>query len=125
MKRKNRPKYLAKKVNGEKRDIHRIVMEEYLGRPLTSDEVVHHINENTFDNRIENLALMSASEHNKLHRRNAAPRTDIRKLSSEQVRCARQLYKEGLSSRKIAAMYGVGKQVILYIIKGVYYKDVI
>lgn len=47
---------------------HRYVMSEHLGRPLTADEVVHHKNENPLDNRVENLELMSNSDHNSLHR---------------------------------------------------------
>lgn len=44
-------------------------MEEYLGRKLDKSEVVHHINENTLDNRIENLQVMSQAEHNTLHKK--------------------------------------------------------
>ena len=37
------------------------------GRYLKENEVVHHINENKLDNRPENLEVMTASEHIKLH----------------------------------------------------------
>lgn len=48
---------------------HRIVMERYLGRYLTPNEVVHHINHNTHDNRLENLRLMSKEDHGHFHKR--------------------------------------------------------
>ena len=48
---------------------HRYVMSEHLGRPLTKEEVVHHKDENKTNNSIENLQLMSHSEHTRLHRK--------------------------------------------------------
>jgi hypothetical protein len=42
---------------------HRLIIEEKIGRRLRPDEHVHHINGVRDDNRIENLQLLSNSEH--------------------------------------------------------------
>ena len=53
---------------------HVVIMEEFIGRRLNSDECVHHINQNKKDNRIENLVLMSRSNHVRLHAMENYPR---------------------------------------------------
>ncbi|GAF86963.1 unnamed protein product, partial [marine sediment metagenome] len=49
--------------------LHRLMMAEYLQRPLRLEEIVHHINGDIKDNRLENFRLFeNTSEHTSLHR---------------------------------------------------------
>lgn len=48
--------------------LHRYVIECYLGRELSPDEVVHHIDENPKNNFINNLKIVSHIQHRNLHR---------------------------------------------------------
>lgn len=57
--------YEATKVPGK--HVHRRIAEEILGRTLKTDEVVHHVDENTRHNEPSNLLVMSRIYHGKLH----------------------------------------------------------
>lgn len=56
------------KDNRKQIKLHRVIMEEHIGRILLPTEIVHHINEDKLDNRLENLQIVTRSEHNKIHK---------------------------------------------------------
>lgn len=45
----------------------RYLMEQHLGRPLSDDEDVHHIDENPSNNDISNLEIIMHGEHQRRH----------------------------------------------------------
>lgn len=64
--RQMKARYRKIRVNGKQMSLHRWIMENMLGRPLSSNEVVHHKNGDKLDNRPENLELLTVSEHCRL-----------------------------------------------------------
>ena len=56
------PEHPRAKANGYVPE-QRIIMEKYIGRFLSMDEVVHHIDGNKLNNDLSNLKLMKDSEH--------------------------------------------------------------
>lgn len=66
----------------------RAVVEQHLGRYLTTEEIVHHVNENKHDNSLPNLKVMSREEHTALHHPKAQP---LIKLVCPE--CARPFYR--------------------------------
>ena len=57
-----------KKLKQFNRDEHRVLMENFLGRRLTFNEVVHHKDGNIHNNSLDNLEIISRSEHGRQHR---------------------------------------------------------
>ncbi len=61
-------KYKVKKVNGKSIGEHRLVMQKHLRRKLFPQEIVHHIDGDKSNNRIDNLILFPTKKaHSKYH----------------------------------------------------------
>lgn len=58
---------------------HRAVMENSIGRMLTDNEEVHHIDRNPHNNNISNLQLVTKEEHRRIH--------SIRSRTYVELRC--------------------------------------
>jgi hypothetical protein len=65
--------YKRIKIDGKLLLEHRYIMEQHLGRKLERKEVVHHINGDKEDNRIENLEILSPSAHSLEHAKDRQP----------------------------------------------------
>ena len=49
--------------------LHRLIWEDWYGKPVPKGCVIHHINGNRIDNRIQNLQCVPKAAHDKYHRK--------------------------------------------------------
>jgi len=113
---------------------HVLIMEKHLGRYLKffgvrnpDSEIVHHVNGDKNDNRIENLLITTMREHGKIHYKdNPLPsstqfkrghRHAGSKLTDKEVIQIRDLNKIGFGYRRLGQIYGVDNTNIREIIK--------
>ena len=60
--------YVKLKIGGRWIFEHRYIVEKFIGRELSSEEVIHHINKNKQHNNLDNLWLFeNEREHQKFH----------------------------------------------------------
>ena len=128
-------------VNGKPVDAHRHIMEQHLGRKLETWEEVHHKNEDTHDNRIDNLEIKSKPDHFRHHQKTMRRKVwtvearaeysrkfsgelgSAAKLTNGQVREIRyRASVKGESYRELAQMFGVSRPTISRIVRGKHYK---
>ena len=76
-------------MNGTTHPYHRVLVESHIGRLLKDDEVVHHVNGDPSDNRLENLVIMDYDDHMAYHR-----------WINDQIRECEDLYRCANSPRR-------------------------
>lgn len=122
---------------------HRIIMEIYIGRKLNKEEVVHHKNGVKYDNRIENLEVMTISQHSKYHYLNrnhvfggVRNKTSFRygdtrgsknrkaKLNEDKVIFIRN-NKHSYSTKEFCAMFGVAERTVRDVKSNKYWKHIL
>lgn len=124
--------YRAIKVNGRKRDLHRYIVEQYLGKQLPYNKVVHHIDGDKMHNHPDNFEIMTRANHSRLHQlgkklsvetkdriRDAKRKDRVgAALSIEQVKAVKILLSQNVKQTAIARSFNVSKFVIARIKSG-------
>ena len=122
-------------VDKKEKPVHRAVVESHLGRELLTDEIVHHKNQNPSDNRLENLEVLSISQHMKVHRslltktemiqertiaKHTARRrgTNSRKLTKDDVKIIKERLRDGELQSNLCREYKVSGTAIASISSG-------
>lgn len=97
--------------------VHRLVAQAFIG--ISDGLVVNHINGDKFDNRLENLEVVSRAENERHKWRvlKRGSRNNVR-LSQADASAIREQYKKAKSYRALAAKYGVHYSTIAAIVRG-------
>lgn len=106
------------------RGVHAVLMEAAIGRALQPGEVVALLDGDRANNAIDNLELMTRSEH---IRRQRAAQMDAGAgccvINRKQADKIRRLHStEGLSVRALGERFGIGKKQITEILRGTAWK---
>lgn len=106
----------ARQLGGSHIYEYRLVAEKKIGRPLTADEVVHHVNGDVTDNRPENLEVMTPAEHCRVHMQGSKNYNS--KLNEVQVAEIRRSLQFQTPQITLASQYGVSPTAISRIARG-------
>lgn len=118
---------VALRIGGKRRRamVHRLVMEVFVG---PSEMDVAHLNGVRDDNRLENLVYATKQE-NEAHKvehgtRRSGEQVHLAKLTEEDVRKMRRLYKAGVRPTTLAMIYGVTRENVHCVVSGKTWKHV-
>ena len=112
--------------------LHRTIYELEYGA-IPDKHHIHHVNEDTLDNRIENLECLTSSEHLKRHKNTAENKAQMRevglsnqgdksvlsKLSDEKwLELAELYYGENYTQRELGEKYGLTEKHVSRVLCG-------
>jgi len=102
-------------VDGKQMLVSRVVMSNQVGRPLTRRELVHHKDENPFNNSLDNLQIVTRAKHKQIHAEIGLS-TRLKKQYQLDARLVIELYK-ALTAKEIATRFGCSEKTITRLIK--------
>lgn len=101
-----------------KNDMQRIIYRTFNGA-ITSEDIIHHKDENKLNNRLDNLEKTNRSDHKLIHSQiGAITRFKIiHNFSSEQIEYARSMYENGYGCKFLAIKLQCSEKTIERMLK--------
>lgn len=112
--RRGKNRYLMVNVKGRAVYVHRKMWEDAYG-PIPSGYDVHHKNDDTYDNRLDNFELLLKGDHTRLHHQGERSYNAV--LTESAVRDIRARYAAGgVTLQTLADEYGVHLTAIFKVV---------